>query len=328
MEAGKKLVNWYSRNCRDLPWRRTKNPYHIWVSEIILQQTRVVQGTSYYERFVSCFPDFHKLAAASETEVLKVWQGLGYYSRARNMHHTAQTIVDHHDGSMPADFHSIVKLKGIGPYTAAAIMSIAFGQPYAVVDGNVIRVMSRLKGIGGDPGKAGTHNKIQQAATQMMSGLPPGEFNQAIMELGALVCLPENPNCNLCPLKKSCYAFENQVTDQFPGRKQKPALKFRYIDYLVPVYKTSQKTEILIRKRCENDIWKNLYDFAHKEYTKPPTENGTILPVIEGVSDKFSNLKFAGLIQTRHKLTHQTLEIRFFFSKNQKEGAYIRIYMG
>ena len=246
------IHSWYSLFKRDLPWRMTRNPYFIWLSEIILQQTRIDQGLAYYGRFTDEFPSISDLASASEDYILKLWQGLGYYSRARNLHFTAKYINQYYNGLFPSDYDSIRSLKGIGDYTAAAIASISFNLEYPAVDGNVYRVLSRYFGIS-DPIDTSTGKKtFYNLAKELIKGTDPGMHNQAIMEFGALQCTPKNPDCQLCPLKESCYAFLSKKISELPVKQNKTKQRDRYFNYLV----LAGKSNIWMRKRIGNDIWK------------------------------------------------------------------------
>lgn len=265
------LIEWYDLSeKRKLPWKASKDPYKIWLSEIILQQTRVEQGMPYYLKFVEQFPTLKDLAAAAEDEVLKLWQGLGYYARARNMHSTAKYIVDNFDGKFPEDYKNIRSLKGIGDYTAAAIASFAYGLPHAVLDGNVFRVLARFWNI--DTPIDSTEGKKQFAnlAEQLLFSERPDDYNQAIMDLGALVCKPQSPLCNDCPLLAQCQAFLLKKTDELPIKSKKLQKKERYFYYFV--WKNA-KAETVLRKRSEKDIWLGLYDFPLFESPKALTND-------------------------------------------------------
>lgn len=261
MNIAQSLLNWYSQNKRPLPWRETREPYKIWLSEVILQQTRVAQGMDYYHRFLAAFPDVRSLAAATEQEVLKLWQGLGYYSRARNMHFTAREVVEKHEGIFPESSAGLKKLKGIGDYTAAAIASICFDESTAVVDGNVARVISRLFAsntpIDTNEGK----NNITDLANSLLDTNHPGTFNQAMMELGALVCTPKSPECNSCPVAFACEALKNNQVESLPVKTPQKAAGTRYMNYLVISFLQDKEEFFLLRKRTANGIWKNMYDF-------------------------------------------------------------------
>ena len=310
------LINWFDENRRDLPWRHSPSPYQVWLSEIILQQTRVNQGWDYYLRFIERWPTVADLAQASEEEVLKMWQGLGYYSRARNLHHCAQQVVNEYEGEFPADFEKLKQLKGIGDYTAAAIASIAFNLPYAVVDGNVYRVLSRLYDIDTPININEGQTLFAQLADELLNRERPGLHNQAMMEFGALHCTPKNPNCLLCPLQAQCLAFAHQTVMQRPVKLPKTKVTTRYFNYLV----ISINDSVYLHKRSGNGIWKNLYDF-------PCIESETPMTVEEVVASE----KFAQLIEGKpfsitkvspvytHKLTHRTLLAQFIEIKLEQK---------
>ena len=300
----KRLIHWYSGAKRDLPWRKTNDPYLIWISEIILQQTRVDQGLPYFERFIDSFPTVHSLAKASEDAVLAGWQGLGYYSRARNLHATAKNIVDNLDGHFPRTYEELIKLKGVGPYTAAAISSICFGEAEPVVDGNVYRAASRLFGIKEDISKSGTHKVFAEILKTVILTNSPGEFNQAIMEFGATVCKPR-PACDLCVLQSHCHAFANGEVMSFPVKGHKTKVTNRELIYLV----LEKDRRLLMKKRAEKDIWKGLYDF-------PVTNEMEIK-----IGDSLANM--SGPIT--HLLSHQKLNVHFlhFSDISQQEFDFL-----
>ena len=258
------LIDWYESNKRDLPWRNIQDPYKIWISEIILQQTRVVQGLEYYLRFIKRFPDVSTLANAEEQEVLKYWQGLGYYSRARNLHAAAQTIRDQYKGVFPKDYKSILDLKGIGEYTAAAITSFAWDMPYPVVDGNVFRFLSRLFMVDTpiDTQKGKKH--FTELAEKIMSKSQPGIFNQAIMEFGALQCIPASPDCSVCPFLPNCLAYKNNAITDYPVKQNKTKTKELYLYY----FHIRHKNYTYIHKRQGKGIWQNLFEFPVIESEK------------------------------------------------------------
>ncbi len=239
-----------------MPWKGEKNPYYIWLSEIILQQTRVEQGLPYFQRFKKRFPTVKQLAKAKEDEVMRLWQGLGYYSRARNLHETAKNIHNNYKGKFPNTFSELIKLKGIGDYTAAAIASFAFGEKKAVIDGNVIRVLSRVFGVEPAFDTSAGKRQFVQLAQKLIDEKQPGIYNQAIMDFGSLVCLPKKPKCTECPFSKFCFARQKNKTTELPSRKAKTKIKRRYFNYFV----IKSGKEILISKRTSNDIWKNLYE--------------------------------------------------------------------
>ena len=313
MGFSKTLIYWYEKNKRDLPFRKTKDPYRIWLSEIILQQTRVSQGLPYYERFVTLFPTVHHLAKAKEGVVMKAWQGLGYYSRARNLHHTAQYVSTRLKGKFPSDFEEIKKLKGIGDYTAGAIASLAFNKPHVVVDGNVFRVLSRYFGIRTAIDSSEGKKVFTLKAKELLDKKDPGTFNQAVMEFGALQCVPQNPDCQKCPLKSSCKAFRNDLVDLLPVKAKKTKARNRYFNYLVIRENENLsfgKGKLLIKKRTEKDIWKNLYDFPLIETNKPVSKNELLkhLP-LSRISDP---------ITFKHLLSHQTIFARFWKASLKK----------
>ena len=253
----KKLLQWFDTNERPLPWKGEKNPYYIWLSEIILQQTRVAQGLPYFEKFKKHFPEIKDLADASEDTVMKLWEGLGYYSRARNLHTTAKFIAYELAGVFPTTHEEILKLKGVGPYTAAAISSFAYDLPHAVVDGNVYRVLSRVFGIETPIDTTLGKKQFAALATGLLATKQAGKYNQAIMDFGATHCLPANPKCKTCPLQEQCVAFATQKISILPIKSKKIKKRERHFNYLV----LKSETSILIHKRIEKDIWQNLYDF-------------------------------------------------------------------
>ena len=265
MEIRKNIRDWYHSHKRPLPWRETTDPYQIWVSEIILQQTRVIQGMDYYLRFLAKFPDLECLARADEDEVLKIWQGLGYYSRARNMHAAARYIYNNKEGIFPSTYPGILELKGVGPYTAAAVASLAFGEPRAVVDGNVHRVLSRLFGIEEAQGGYRISSRIAKEAEKLLDQEDPGTHNQAIMELGAMVCTPAQPDCRECPVQNHCVANLQNRTAELPVRSRPVPKRRRYFHYLV----VQNGNGIWIGPRKEKDIWQGLYEFPLIETTRP-----------------------------------------------------------
>lgn len=249
------IYQWYQKNRRDLPWRETSDPYKIWVSEIILQQTRVNQGIGYYTAFIEKFGDIKTLADASEDDVLKSWQGLGYYSRARNLHFAAKSLLNQYGGKFPDEYDNILKLKGVGSYTAAAVASIAFNLPYAAVDGNVIRVISRYFGLTMPVNSPEGKKRVGEIAQTLLLKSNPGMHNQALMEFGALQCVPKSPECLNCPVNSSCAAFENNLTGKIPFTERKLKTKKRYFCYLL--FETSDS--VFIEKRAGGDIWEGLY---------------------------------------------------------------------
>tara|TARA_B100001142_G_C14334991_1_gene655549 strand:- start:538 stop:1578 length:1041 start_codon:yes stop_codon:yes gene_type:complete len=312
MYFSKQIVSWYHKNKRSLPWRKTKDPYKIWLSEIILQQTKIKQGLPYYKKFIISFPTIHDLANASENKVLNLWQGLGYYTRARNLHLTAKEISKKNDGLFPNTYKKIIKLKGVGTYTAAAIASFAFNLPFAVVDGNVIRVLSRFFGII-EPFDTVKGKKIfQKKAQELLDLNNVNIYNQAIMEFGALQCVPKSPDCAICQIKIRCFAFNQNKVTQLPIKKSKLIMTKRYINFLI----ICENDNILIQKR-NNGIWKGLYQFPIIENNIEKAE-GDISNSIEWNS-LFNNnekiLKISPII--KHKLSHQLIFARFWHIKSK-----------
>jgi A/G-specific adenine glycosylase len=257
MNFSERIIEWYKKNRRDLPWRETSDPYAIWLSEIILQQTRVAQGLDYYIRFLEAFPTVNHLAEATEEEVLKLWQGLGYYSRARNMHAAAREIVERYEGKFPDNYDAIRSLKGVGDYTAAAISSFAFGLPFPVLDGNVVRVISRFFGITTPYDRVEGKSQIRKALNSVFDPKHPAEFNQAVMEFGALQCIPSAPSCTTCIFVDSCTAFEKGKVKELPVKSSKTQVKPRYFHYLI----INDGDETFIKRRGVGDIWQGLYEF-------------------------------------------------------------------
>lgn len=252
-----RILAWYDQHKRDMPWRDCEDPYKTWISEIMLQQTRVDQAMPYFHRFMERFPTVYDLAEADQQEVLKVWEGLGYYSRARNLHHASKTVVNSFDGKIPDNREDIKKLKGVGPYTASAVLSIAYSKPHAVVDGNVIRVLTRYLGIEDDVRSTKTKNTIQEAADELIDKDRPGDFNQAMMELGATVCTPANPECEQCPIRVDCVAWSTLKTDAIPYKS--PAKKRPHHQIGVGIIK--KKDEVLIALRPEDAMLGGLWEF-------------------------------------------------------------------
>ncbi len=251
------LLKWYATQDRPMPWKGEKNPYRVWLSEIILQQTQVAQGWTYYEKFCAQYPSVFELAAAPEDEVLKLWEGLGYYSRARNLHATAKTIVSEYQGQFPSTYEEILTLKGVGPYTAAAISSFAFDLPRAVVDGNVYRVLSRLFGIT-EPIDSGAGKKtFATLADQLLDRADPARYNQAIIDFGATQCRPKLPLCDACPFQHQCKAFAEQSVEHYPVKAKKLKKRTRYFNYIV----LGPPQQFIIQQRVEKDIWQRLYEF-------------------------------------------------------------------
>lgn len=313
MEISKILINWYAGNKRNLPWRANTEPYIIWVSEIILQQTRVDQGLDYFNRFVARFTDVYSLADATEQEVLKYWQGLGYYTRARNMHACAKLIVNEFKGKFPTKSLELQKLRGIGPYTAAAIASICYGEPTPVVDGNVMRVISRYYGIDLAVNTPQGQKSIFEACNLIIDRKQPGEFNQSIMEFGALHCVPRNPECNSCPLQAGCEAFRLGKVESLPVKAKPSKPKSRYFNYLAVMQEDKDGEQVIcLQKRNGKDIWKGLYEFPLIEMSQAsgPEE----LYGSSGWNAIFKNQSIEIVEHSdnfKHQLSHQTIHARF-----------------
>lgn len=311
MQITKTLTYWYSVNKRSLPWRNTKNPYYIWLSEIILQQTQVKQGLPYYIAFVEHFPSVFDLANASEEAVLKLWQGLGYYSRARNLHNTAIFIVEELNGKFPKSYKELIKLKGIGDYTASAIASICFNEVAAVVDGNVYRLLARYYGIHTPINSAQAKKEFKAIAQDIIDFNNPAEFNQAIMEFGAMQCKPKSPNCSICPLQENCVAFIKNEIGLLPKKKKALKPKKKYFSYLVYI---SENNETVLEKREGKGIWQNLYQFPLLETNKPlnyPSLKARLN------NDKY-HISLYNEIDIIHKLSHQHLHTKFWIIKTQE----------
>jgi A/G-specific adenine glycosylase len=311
MKFSNSLIQWYLQNKRDLPWRNDTNPYTIWLSEIMLQQTRVAQGLPYYLRFIEAFPSVLDLANASEEQVLKLWQGLGYYSRARNLHTTAKQIAFELNGEFPKTYHELLLFKGVGQYTAAAIASFAYNENVSVVDGNVFRVLARYFDVETNVASAGAKNEFTQLANELLPKGKANIFNQAIMEFGALQCVPKNPNCSSCIFNDSCLALQNRKVALLPVKAKKLKVKQRFFNYLVF---SDENNNTLLQKRTQKDIWHNLYEFPLIETTKE-ANNILTLDVIQNqivVANKILDIQLVESATIIHKLSHQHLHIQFW----------------
>lgn len=309
---GISLIKWYSLNKRKLPWRETNDPYKIWLSEIILQQTRVNQGLSYYMNFAERFPDIKQLSLADGDEVYKMWQGLGYYNRADNMLHTAKTIVKKYNGRFPADYNELQKLKGIGSYTAAAIASFAFDIPKPVVDGNVFRVLSRLFAIKTPINSTSGKKDFEKFALKLMSNHPPSEFNQAIMEFGATHCRPKNPDCHLCILSKDCVANRMNQVNSYPVKLKKQQVKKRFFYYALVEINNNNGSSFLLHKRDKKDIWKNLYDFPMVEFAQLANPIDALPELTKMLKFETGNIHIEHISENyQHQLTHQQINAVF-----------------
>lgn len=310
------VVEWYALNKRDLPWRLTQEPYRIWLSEIILQQTRVLQGLPYYLRFTRKFPTVGDLAKASEQDVLRLWQGLGYYTRARNLHKCAHEIVAAHSGKFPTCYEDLKKLPGIGEYTAAAIASFAFSEPVAVVDGNVFRVLARIFGIDTEINTPKGRKEFSSLANTLINKHHPGIHNQAVMEFGALHCTPVNPKCEMCPFFTTCFAAKHNVQGLLPVKSKAKAVRKRYFYYFV----IQRGKSLWMKKREHKDIWQGLYDFYLVE-TKQPKKVKTVMEADAILQQYASNSQQSITISStyKHILSHQIIKATFIIIKSQKE---------
>lgn len=302
------IIDWYNKNKRNLPWRNTSDPYKIWLSEIILQQTRVEQGKPYYFTFIENFPTVKDLAKAHQDDVLKLWQGLGYYSRARNLHFAAQQVVNEFDGVFPDNYKDLLKLKGVGDYTAAAIASFAFDEAKAVVDGNVYRVLSRVFGIASPIDSSKGKKEFQNIADELIDRNQPAAFNQAIMEFGALQCVPASPDCENCPLKIECEAYKKNIISQLPFKEKKIKQKHRYFNYFII---TDKNDNIAIQQRGKGDIWENLFELPLIETSSELNENFKEIKKLLAETFK-SNSKTSFLFNQKHILTHRIINAKFF----------------
>ena len=302
------LLTWYAKNKRDLPWRHTKDPYRIWLSEVILQQTRVNQGMDYYLKFIETFPTVLDLSKASEKQVLALWQGLGYYSRARNLHQAAKEVVNEHNGVFPSDYKTLLKLKGVGPYTAAAIASFSFNEAKAVLDGNVFRVLSRLYDINKPINSTNGQKEFQDISNNILNTLDPATHNQAMMEFGALICTPKKPKCDECPFVLECNSHKNNTVLLRPVKLKKAKVRSRYFIYTVFYNKLEQV--VFLKKRESKDIWQNLYDFHLEEIQ----EKKLFLERVESLE------KEKHIVKLQHKLTHQVINAVFFIEPTKESS--------
>ncbi|MFS4492441.1 A/G-specific adenine glycosylase [Maribacter sp. 2308TA10-17] len=317
MTFSQNILIWYAQNKRTLPWRRTRDPYKIWLSEIMLQQTRVVQGTPYYLKFVANFPTVYDLAKASEEQVLKLWQGLGYYSRARNLHATAKMVVEEYEGEFPKTYKELLKLKGVGDYTASAIASICFDEPQPVVDGNVYRVLARYFGIDTPINSTEGLRYFKELARKIMNADNIRDYNQGIMEFGAIQCAPKKPNCLSCPLNESCVALQKNTIDKLPVKLNKTKVRKRYFNYLVPLIDSENREKrTLLKRRKGKGIWQNLWEFPLLE----SDDEISLEKVLSGLSEVLELHDSPEVTPFNeklivHKLSHQHLHTRFWLIK-------------
>jgi A/G-specific adenine glycosylase len=306
-----KIVKWYLENKRSLPWRDSRDPYKIWLSEIILQQTRVAQGLPYYRRFLEHYPDVQSLANAPAQDVLRLWEGLGYYTRARNLHKCAKSIVKTYRGKFPKTYQELLMLPGIGDYTAAAIASFAYHEPVAVVDGNVFRILSRIFGIDTPINTTAGKKKFTLLATQLLSMTNPAIHNQAMMEFGALFCTPMNPKCDDCGFKTNCFAYNHDLVNALPIKTPKKKSRNRYFFYLV----IERNKSLLLKKRRRSDIWQGLFDFPLIEKTR----RVKIENVVREARIENKWLKHCAKVtispKYRHILSHQVIHCLFIMFK-------------
>ena len=322
MEYMQLLIKWYNKNKRDLPWRNTNNAYFIWLSEIILQQTRVDQGMPYYLKFIEAYPTIKHLANANKDEVLKLWQGLGYYNRAINMLNTSKLIVAQHKGIFPNSYDDLIQLKGIGPYTAAAIASFAYNKAHAVVDGNVYRVLARLFNISEPINSTQGKKTFALLATQLLNLKQPATHNQAIMEFGAIVCKPKLPLCQTCVLRLHCQAFKASQVNQLPVKEKKRKPIVKHLNYLLI---SNAKNELYIKQRTGKGIWQGLYEFPQIETNKPQHADGETLQILikSTLGLTVGNPHFVKTV--KHQLTHQTLYTSFWMVKPNKASLLLKL---
>jgi A/G-specific adenine glycosylase len=302
-------MQWHTKtNKREMPWKGEKDPYKIWLSEIILQQTRVEQGWVYYEKFIKTYPTVQQLAKAKDETVFKLWEGLGYYNRCRNLLHTARTISTNHKGAFPNDYEEILALKGVGPYTASAIASFAFNLPYAVVDGNVFRVLARVFGIDKAIDSNEGKKQFSALANEMLDKMQPGPYNQAIMDFGATVCKPALPLCQHCPIQKICVAYKEGKVNQLPVKEKVLTKKHRWFYYFI--FETDNR--FLVHKREGKDIWQDLYEFYLLEANEQIKWNNEL--VKEWLNEQFNitqaDVRFISSLQ-KQQLTHKLIKGQF-----------------
>jgi A/G-specific adenine glycosylase len=312
MSFTQEVINWYMINKRDLPWRETRDPYIIWLSEIIMQQTRVEQGMPYFRRFAEAYPTVADFASASEDEILKHWQGLGYYSRGRNMHQSAQMVMEEHGGYFPSRYDELLKLKGVGEYTAAAISSFSANEAKSVVDGNVFRLLSRYFGIDTPINSSSGKKVFSDLAGSLLDRSDPGTYNQAIMEFGSLQCKPVKPDCLNCPLQAGCQAHRSQRVDSLPVKIKSPKARTRFFNFIV----AAKEQSVLMQKRGEKDIWQNLYQLPLFE-TPSFVNAGELLKdprFIGNFGERVILTKISAPV--RHLLSHQHLHAQFIEIKN------------
>lgn len=308
------LISWFEGQKRDLPWRKKRSSYHVWISEIILQQTKVAQGNSFFKRFIERFPDIKTLANAQEKEILKAWEGLGYYSRARNLHASAKQIIDKYDGIFPTSYKDIISLKGVGPYTAGAILSFSQDLPYPAIDGNTIRVISRIFEINTPSHLKETTKQMEDIIKELYKYGSPRNVNEAIIELGALICLPKKPQCKWCPISETCVAYNKNIIDRLPVVKKKAPPKIRELDFLII---DGPDNTTYIEERKGKDIWKGLYTPMLFDKNKMDSLDKQTDLIIEDLNNihKFDYIE--------HKLTHQTLKITIWRGSTRVKSSHL-----
>ncbi len=315
MEIVFEIINWYKKNYRIMPWRSTNDAYKIWLSEVIMQQTQVVQGTSYYHKFLENYPDIFSLAQASEQEVLKLWQGLGYYSRARNLHKTAKIVCELHNGIFPNDYQTLKKLPGLGDYTCAAILSFAYNLSYPVLDGNVFRFISRLYAIDLPIDEAKNRTVFMNVLNELIKNQNPTLFNNAMMEMGAMVCKFKNPECQNCPVQPNCLAFKNNLIEQLPVKSKKIKQRTRFFNYFYLL----SNDGFLLEKRNQKDIWENLYQLPLFETSKEADKID-----LQSFVNELFDIKNVDFFQFKeqfeHKLTHQTIKTKVWIIRNESKN--------
>jgi A/G-specific adenine glycosylase len=317
------LISWYNTNKRDLPWRSTRDPYRIWLSEVILQQTRVAQGLPYYEKFTEAFPTVFDLARAPEQKVLKLWQGLGYYSRARNLHRAAKDVVKLHGGRFPGTYEGLLELKGVGDYTASAIASFCFNKPHAVLDGNVFRVLARLFAIDTPINSGEGKKQFALLANELLDRKDPGTYNQAIMEFGAQHCTPQNPRCDGCPLFAACASGPKGAAGQYPKKNASRPVRNRYFEYFF----VRQGSTTYIAQRGAGDIWAGLYELPALEFAATASRDkvlGQFAKQVLGNERAAFRVKCVSGVKT-HQLSHQKIMARFWqveLKASRKVGGY------
>ena len=321
MAINKLILKWYDKNKRDLPWRHTKNPYNIWISEIILQQTRMEHGVHYYNRFISKFPDLKTLANSEEKDILLLWQGLGYYSRARNLYSTAKHIFTQLNSKFPETYEELIKLKGIGDYTASAISSICFGRAQPVLDGNVFRIISRVFEIKNPIDLNNSRKVFKEKANEMMPSERFGDYNQALMDFGSIICKPLNPLCSSCVISKTCSAFKNNSVEYFPVKNSNSKIKSLYFDYLV----VNHNNQVLI-EQIKEGIWMNMYQFpVHISETKKEKKE-IFRFFLKKYRSKNLTINLIDFEYIQHKLSHIKIRSRFWLTVNEvnvSEGIYV-----